>query len=99
MNNELLKELIEKAATPYDNEIVEILIEDFGAVVDHESDHETHKGLETTTVLQLNDEYIMIEKNYLRIGYKDYDLDETKACMVSRREEVVTRVWWEPIED
>lgn len=90
MNNELLKELIKKNSTPYGNDLVDSLMEDYDAKIILDDEKEDSRGRQDLVILQIDDIFVEVTVEYLRIGYKDYDFNSIEARIVEKKEEVIT---------
>jgi hypothetical protein len=92
MNNEKLQELLKNAETPYGNELVEILEEDFGAeFIDNRIEYDD-RGFFDKNILKVGDVYVRVVHRHNNIGYKDFDYSASFAQIVERKEEVITLI-------
>jgi hypothetical protein len=92
MNNEKLQELLKNAGTPYGNELVEILEEDFDAeFIDNRIEYDI-RGFFDENILKVDDVFVRVTHRYNSVGYKDYNYSASHAQIVERKEEVITVV-------
>lgn len=91
MNNEKLKELIEKYSYDYGNDLVDGLEIDFdGKVVSRrENEHSSQKW--SYEVVEVEGGFVEVAKHFYRMGHEDYSLERIDAYMVEPYEVTVIK--------